>query len=166
MSLGSTKLRDVAAAPRRVVQRGRAPKPRASARVLTSLGAAVLRLVRAYPARSGAVVVVGALMGGIVGNAVLFQKGRHPAPLFGGALRSAATEPSQNGKEVTTGSVPLPLPRPSAPVASPADPQPAPADAAPQSVAAAPLHTRPPPAAPAAAKAAPLPPLWAAARTA
>jgi hypothetical protein len=77
------------------------------------------------PARTLAVVVVAALATGIALNAVLFQTGHHPAPLFGGP-RAAASAP----RIVAVAPPPMPAPRPVS------LPQPAPVNAAPAPAAA------------------------------
>ena len=109
MSLGSTKSRDAAVGTRRVVPRGRAarkaPRPR---RMLAVWGSPIVRLVRAHPGKAAAIVLLGTLMTGIVGNAVLFQHGHHPAPLFAGAPPAGVP-----ALDSPVGSVPLPTPRPS-----------------------------------------------------
>lgn len=61
-------------------------------------------------------------MGGtIVGNAVLFQSGRHPAPLFGHAA-PAPSAPQEGAPKVVATPVPVPrTPSPAAPVSRQAD---------------------------------------------
>ena len=85
MPHGSTKLPSVAVETRRVAPRLRAQKAPPKARVLTWAtwaAAPAFRLMRAYPGRSAATIVSTLMMAGIVGNATLMQRGRHPAPLF------------------------------------------------------------------------------------
>ena len=79
------------------------------------------------PARTLAGVVVAALATGIALNAVMFQTGHHPAPLFGGP-RAVASAP----KTVAVAPPPMPAPRPAALAQSaPNTAAPAPAPAAP-----------------------------------
>ena len=120
MSLGSTKLREAAVTTRRVVSRNRFPKAPPKRHPLLVLGAPLLRLIRTYPGKSAAGLLVGTLMVGIVGNAVMFQHGRHPAPLFGGPPPDARPGPGPGD------AVPLPLPRPPDPAAPPAPAVPTP----------------------------------------
>ena len=79
--------------------------------MLARLSAPLWRLVRAHPLKTAVASVLMLAMAGIVGNAVLFQKGRHPAPLFGTAQHPAATSE-------TAAEVPLPAARPEEPAAS------------------------------------------------
>lgn len=72
---------------------------------MLAASAPLRRVVRAYPARTSAAVVFGLVLSGIVMNAVLLQKGHHPAPLFGPALQRRAAQ-------VPGSFVPMPLPRP------------------------------------------------------
>ena len=88
------------------------------------------------PARTLAVVVVAALATGIALNAVMFQTGHHPAPLFGGP-RAIVAAP----KTVAAAPPPMPAPRPAvlaqsapvnaapAPAAAPVAPRAAPREA-------------------------------------
>ncbi len=62
-----------------------------------------LLLLRRHPGKTLGVAACLAMGGTIVGNAVLFQSGRHPAPLFGHALR--ASQPAG-------AALPPPAPRP------------------------------------------------------
>ena len=136
MPHGSTKLPSVAVETRRVAPRLRTQKAPPKARVLTWAAwaaAPALRLMRAYPGRSAATIVSTLMMAGIVGNATLMQRGRHPAPLFADPpvqaqgplprakpIRSAAAplEPPASGPQVASGageispSVPAPQARP------------------------------------------------------
>jgi hypothetical protein len=59
----------------------------------------------AHPGRTAACAVVAAVLTGIVLNAVYFQKGRHPAPLF-------AQAPTVAPRSVVA-DIPVPAPRPS-----------------------------------------------------
>ncbi len=93
----------------------------------------VLAFLMRRPGRTLAGVMVAALVTGIVLNAVMFQTGYHPSPLFG-SPRAAAPAPKS-----VAAAPPLPAPRPaslapSAPVA----PSPAPLARAPETPAAAP----------------------------
>ena len=93
----------------------------------------VLAFLMRRPGRTLAGVMVAALVTGIVLNAVMFQTGHHPSPLFG-SPRAAAPAPKS-----VAAAPPLPAPRPaslapSAPVA----PSPAPLARAPETPAAAP----------------------------
>ena len=93
----------------------------------------VLAFLMRRPGRTLAGVVVAAVVTGIVLNAVMFQTGYHPSPLFG-SPRAAAPAPRS-----VAAAPPLPAPRPaslapSAPVA----PSPAPVVRAPEAPAAAP----------------------------
>lgn len=119
MPHGSTKLPSVAVETRRVAPRLRAQKAPPKARVLTWAAwaaAPALRLVRAYPGRSAVTVASTLMMIGIVGNATLMQRGRHPAPLFADPpvqasvplprarpIRSVGSEPSSRGPLVASG---------------------------------------------------------------
>jgi hypothetical protein len=109
-------------------------KPRAAAAKAQVASPRKRRLSLAFltrrPARTLAVVVVAALATGISLNAVLFQTGHHPAPLFGGP-RVAASAP----RTVAVAPPPMPAPRPVS------LPQPAPVNAAP-APAAAPVAPR------------------------
>lgn len=86
-----------------------------------ALAASALLGLRRHPAQVLAALACCALGGAIIGNAVLFQSGRHPAPLF---AHPAAT-PSGERAEVPP--VPLPAPRPmvAAPHLRAAEPPPA-----------------------------------------
>ena len=93
----------------------------------------VLAFLMRRPGRTLAGVVVAAVVTGIVLNAVMFQTGYHPSPLFG-SPRAAAPAPKS-----VAAAPPLPAPRPaslapSAPVAT----SPAPLARAPETPAAAP----------------------------
>ena len=102
-----------------------------------------LALLTRRPARTLAVVVVAALATGIALNAVLFQTGHHPAPLFGGP-RAIAAAP----KTVAVAPPPMPAPRPAV-LAQPAPVNAAPAPAvAPAAPRAAPREAEAVPVAP------------------
>jgi hypothetical protein len=73
------------------------------------------RLFRAHPGKTLAATACVALMAGIAGNAVLLQKGRHPAPLFGSA-------PTGSVRSTAPGPMPPPRPRPAPADAVPAAP--------------------------------------------
>ena len=95
-------------------RRGASPRSRGhKARqhgILAGLATPVLRLMRAHPAKTalGAILLLG--MGVIVSNATLFQRGRHPAPLFG--------TPPHASSAPATAAVPIPRSRPNEFVAS------------------------------------------------
>ena len=86
--------------------------------------------------------MVAALVTGIVLNAVMFQTGHHPSPLFG-TPRTAAPAP----KSVAAAAPPLPAPRPAS--LAPSAPAPASAARAPETPAAPRVATREAEAAPA-----------------
>ncbi len=78
------------------------------------------------PGRTIAGAALTALVTGITLNAVMFQTGRHPAPLFGAPQSVAAS-----ARPATPAVAPMPAPRPVAQQAAPAPAQPsAPAQAA------------------------------------
>ncbi len=128
MSPGSTKLREAAVErPRgavRVRQVKVSPAKRGLPRICLDPAA---RLFRRHPGKTLAATACVALMAGIAGNAVLLQKGRHPAPLFGAA-------PTGSVRPIATGPLPRPRPIPASitPIApaSPRNPAPS-ADAQP-----------------------------------
>jgi len=97
------------------------------------------------PARTLAGVVVAALATGVALNAVLFQTGHHPAPLFGGPRAIAAAS-----KTLAVAAPPMPAPRPVS------LPQPAPVNATPAPAAPPAAQSAAPRAAPREAEAAPL----------
>ena len=122
----------------------RAANPRAAGPAKVerqSKAALLLAFLTRRPGRTLAGVVVAGLVTGITLNAVQFQTGYHPSPLFGGP-RAAASAP----KSLAAGAPPMPAPRPVS-LAQPAPVAAAPAPAAP-SVAqlAAPRAAEPAPA--------------------
>lgn len=86
---------------------GKAPVEGGSRRIPGRLLSSLLVMLRRYPARVVGAAGCLAMGGTIVGNAVLFQSGRHPAPLFGHAVR--ASQPAA--------ALPMPVPRPALPSA-------------------------------------------------
>jgi len=106
----------------------------------------VLAFLMRRPGRTLAGVMVAALVTGIVLNAVMFQTGHHPSPLFG-SPRAAAPAP----KSAVAAAPPLPAPRPAS--LAPSAPAPAPAARAPETPAAPRIATREAEAAPAPAAA-------------
>ena len=106
----------------------------------------LLALLLRRPGRTLAGVVVAAFVTGIVLNALMFQTGSHPSPLFGGP-RVAASAP----KTLVASTPPTPAPRPAN------LPQPAPVNAAPApAIRAVEQPAAPPRAAPREAEAAPV----------
>ena len=103
------------------------------------------RLPRVRPLRALTISAFAVALVGIVANAMVFQHGRHPAPLFGlgrsldgqvDADRQAATPvPSAPVPAERTGSVPPPAPAPAA-----VEPAPAPVAAKPAPAAVPPAH--------------------------
>ena len=97
---------------------------RPASRLKGRQAAAVLSRLATLPRRVYALAAVTALVAGIGVNALLLQRGRHPAPLF---APPAASVPAPSASAVP---VPLPPPAPPAPVRE-APPSPAPAAAEP-----------------------------------
>lgn len=89
------------------------------------------------PGRTLAGVLVAAVVTGIVLNAVLFQTGQHPSPLFG-SPRAAAPAP----KSAVAAAPPLPAPRPASLAPAAPAPAPAPVARAPETPAAPPTAPR------------------------
>jgi hypothetical protein len=87
----------VVASPRR--RPARAARGKAKPSILSTL---VPRIVSAHPGRTVACAAFAAVLTGIVLNATLFQRGRHPAPLFTTAATVTPKVPA----------VPVPTPRP------------------------------------------------------
>jgi hypothetical protein len=133
----------IAEEPRR---KPRAPKAAPKSATLARMRAASLPL--AFLTRRPVRTIVGAtataLVTGIILNAVMFQTGRHPAPLFGGpGMTTAAMKPA---------TPPLPAPRPAnvaqaAQVAPTPSPAPAPSTRASEPLAPAQRAAEPAPAA-------------------
>ena len=97
-------MREAAIDSRRALPRDRRGGGR-KRRYVTACLAPIGRLVAAHPFRTVVATIFGLMLAGIVLNAVLLQRGRHPAPLFGSASRARQAH-------VPTASVPLPLRRP------------------------------------------------------
>ena len=105
------------------------------------------RLPRIRPLRALAVAAFGIALVGIVANAMVFQHGRHPAPLFG-LGRSIDGQP-EVGQQAAAPSLPAPVPvsppvertgSTTPPAPSPAAVEPDPVAVAPKPVPAAPVH--------------------------
>ena len=121
----------------------RAANPRAAAPAKVerqSKAALLLAFLTRRPGRTLAGVVVAGLVTGITLNAVQFQTGYHPSPLFGGP-RAAASAP----KSLAAGAPPMPAPVAAAPapaapsvaqLAAPRAAEPAPAPAKKDPIAA------------------------------
>ena len=108
----------VAEEPRRKPRAAKAP----AAKPVRKDRFASLAFLTRRPARTLAGVTIAAVATGIILNAVLFQTGRHPAPLFGApGVTTAVLKPAPP---------PMPAPRPAA-MAQPAPVAPAPAAATP-----------------------------------
>ncbi len=132
-------------------------------RAAPSLPARLLRWFTKRPGRGLIVLLFAAVSVLIVLNAVLFQKGRHPAPMLSPPSQSAARPAEQRRVETPAVAEPAPAPQAVMPPARPGTLAPAPRDTAPRPPApvaaaqprqaqAAPAPARPAPAAQPAAR--------------
>ena len=97
------------------------PKPRAPAARAREKPPSILRRAFARPGVTAAGAIFAAVMTGIVTNAVLFQKGQHPSPLFGaGATAGQPVQvPTPPRPERTAIEVPAAAPVPIQPAVDP-----------------------------------------------
>lgn len=128
----------------------------AGRRAAPSMPARLLRWFVRRPGRGFIVLLFAAASVLIVLNAVLFQKGRHPAPMLSPPSQSAARPAEQRRVETPVVAEPAPAPQAVMPPARPGTLAPAARDAAPRPPApVAPAQQRQAQAAPAPARPAP-----------
>ncbi|CAD5298815.1 conserved hypothetical protein [Bosea sp. 62] len=128
----------------------------AGRRAAPSMPARLLRWFVRRPGRGFIVLLFAAVSVLIVLNAVLFQKGRHPAPMLSPPSQSAARPAEQRRVETPVVAEPAPAPQAVMPPARPGTLAPAARDAAPRPPApVAPAQQRQAQAAPAPARPAP-----------
>ncbi|SEK98404.1 hypothetical protein SAMN04515666_102532 [Bosea lupini] len=128
----------------------------AGRRAAPSMPTRLLRWFARRPGRGLIVLLFAAVSVLIVLNAVLFQKGRHPAPMLSPPSQSAARPAEQRRVETPAVAEPAPAPQAVMPPARPGSLAPAARDAAPRPPApVAPAQPRQAQAAPAPARPAP-----------